>query len=106
MRVPALPGVFAPEERWTDDAWACPISGDTEPQPDRRDRRPKRTLKNASAAANCGLGKSTLDKLRRTGGGPALSKLNAVVVHDVTDLDASMAANRHTSTSEHRNRSG
>ena len=61
-----------------------------------------RRLRTADAAAYCGLGKSTLDKLRLTGGGPAYSKLNAVVVYDILDLDAWITSNKHQSTSEYR----
>ena len=61
-----------------------------------------RRLRTADAAAYCGLGKSTLDKLRLTGGGPAYSKLNAVVIYDILDLDAWITSNKHQSTSEYR----
>ena len=64
-----------------------------------------RQLRTADAAAYCGLGKSTLDKLRLTGGGPTYSKLNSVVVYDVADLDAWVAANKYNSTSEYRPKS-
>ena len=64
-----------------------------------------RRLRTADAAAYCGLGKSTLDKLRLTGGGPTYSKLNSVVVYDVADLDAWVAANKYNSTSEYRPKS-
>ena len=65
-----------------------------------------RRLRTADAAAYCGLGKSTLDKLRLTGGGPAYSKLNSVVVCDMADLDAWIAANKYNSTSEYQPKSG
>ncbi len=65
-----------------------------------------RRLRTADAAAYCGLGKSTLDKLRLTGGGPAYSKLNSVVVYDMADLDAWIAANKYNSTSEYQPKSG
>lgn len=65
-----------------------------------------RRLRTADAAAYCGLGKSTLDKLRLTGGGPAYSKLNSVVVYGMADLDAWIAANKYNSTSEYRPKSG
>ena len=64
-----------------------------------------RRLRTADAASYCGLGKSTLDKLRLTGGGPTYSKLSSVVVYDVADLDAWIAANKYNSTSEYRPKS-
>ncbi|BBF93424.1 helix-turn-helix transcriptional regulator [Blastochloris tepida] len=52
-----------------------------------------------AAAKYLGLGKSTLDKWRCTGGGPRFSKLGARVVYAKPDLDQWVAANRRASTS-------
>ena len=53
-----------------------------------------------AAAAYCGLGKSTLDKLRIYGGGPIYSKIGRRVVYDLADLDRWLVAHRQSSTSE------
>lgn len=55
----------------------------------------------SDAAAHLGLSKSTLDKLRLTGGGPAFLKLGKVVVYDPADLDEWLASKRRHSTSEY-----
>jgi predicted DNA-binding transcriptional regulator AlpA len=52
------------------------------------------------AAAYCGLSKSTFDKYRLTGEGPAFLKLGRSVVYDVADLDAWLNSKRRHSTSE------
>jgi excisionase family DNA binding protein len=57
-------------------------------------------LDTAEAAEYLGLGKSTLDKLRVTGGGPAFFKVGARVVYDSADLDAWIAQHRRSSTSQ------
>ena len=58
-------------------------------------------LRVPAAAQYLGVGKSTLDKLRMTGGGPVYSKLGRkIVVYDVADLEAFAAARRRHSTSE------
>ena len=59
----------------------------------------RKKLRTAEAAAYCGLGISTLEKLRVFGGGPAYFKLGKAVVYDPADLDAWMTANRRNSTS-------
>jgi excisionase family DNA binding protein len=52
------------------------------------------------AAAYLGLGKSTLDKLRVTSGGPAFIKIGKRVVYDLADLDAWFAQHRRTNSSQ------
>lgn len=51
------------------------------------------------AAAYCGSSKSTLEKLRLTGGGPKFLKLGRRVVYDPDDLDAWLASKKRLSTS-------
>lgn len=57
-------------------------------------------LRTREAAAYTGLAKSTLEKLRVTGGGCPFIRLGRVVVYDPEDLDAWLAANRRESTSD------
>jgi len=57
-------------------------------------------LRTADAAAYCASSKSTFDKYRLTGEGPAYIKLGRVVVYDLEDLDAWLASHRRLSTSE------
>ena len=57
-------------------------------------------LRAPAAAAHLGLGVSTLNKLRLTGGGPRFAKLGAVVVYDIDDLNAWAADRKVRSTSE------
>jgi Helix-turn-helix domain len=52
------------------------------------------------AATYLGLSKSTLDKLRLTGGGPAYLKLLSRVLYDVRDLDSWADRRRRSNTSE------
>lgn len=53
------------------------------------------------AAARLGLSKSTLDKMRCAGKGPRFIKsTDRAVRYDPADLDAWIAARRHTSTAE------
>ena len=59
----------------------------------------RRKLPTPEAAAYLSLGKSTLDKMRLTGGGPSYFKVGARIVYDVSDLDAWLARHRRTSTS-------
>ena len=59
-----------------------------------------RRLRTSDAAAYCGCSKSTLEKLRLTGGGPAFIKLGRTVVYDTADLDAWLSARRRLSTSD------
>ncbi|WP_420730542.1 helix-turn-helix transcriptional regulator [Hwanghaeella sp. 1Z406] len=56
-----------------------------------------RTIK---AAEYVGLSRSTLEKLRVYGGGPAYSALGRAIVYRVQDLDSWVSANRRTSTSQ------
>jgi hypothetical protein len=57
-------------------------------------------LRTKPAAAHINSTKSTLEKKRVYGGGPAYSKIGRTVVYNVDDLDAYMAQNRRSSTSE------
>jgi excisionase family DNA binding protein len=59
----------------------------------------RKKLPTGEAADYLGLGKSTLDKLRLTGGGPAFYKVGARVVYDPADLDAWIAQHKRRSTS-------
>ncbi len=59
----------------------------------------RRKLSTAEAAAYLGLGKSTLDKLRISGGGPIYSTLMRRVLYDPADLDTWFAKHKRTSTS-------
>lgn len=58
------------------------------------------TLKTEGAAEYVGLGKSTLDKLRTTGGGPRYLKLGRAVRYRVSDLETWMERQAVNSTSE------
>ncbi len=62
----------------------------------------KRLLRTYAAADYLGLSKSTLEKLRVTGGGPIFASLGRAVVYDVADLDAWVVANKRRSTSDNR----
>lgn len=57
-------------------------------------------LRTADAASYVGLSKSTLEKLRVTGGGPAYSALGRVVVYRLQDLDEWVNAHKRHSTSD------
>ncbi len=59
-----------------------------------------RKLPTPEAASYLGLGKSTLDKLRLTGGGPVYSQFRRRVIYDVRDLDAWFAAHKRISISD------
>ena len=59
-----------------------------------------RYLRTDKAAEYTGLAKSTLEKLRLTGGGPVFSKLGRTVVYDLAALDAWVASRRRQSTSD------
>jgi len=59
-----------------------------------------RWLRTEEAAAYVGLSKSTLEKLRVTGGGPVYAALGRVVVYRLEDLDAWVSAHIRCSTSD------
>jgi predicted DNA-binding transcriptional regulator AlpA len=61
---------------------------------------PTTWLRVPAAAAHLGLGVSTLNKLRLTGGGPRFAKLTSVVVYDLADLDRWARERKVRSTSE------
>ena len=62
---------------------------------------PSRYLRTPAAAAYPGLSTFTLAKMRLRGDGPPYSKSGArIVVYDVADLDAYLAARLRNSTSE------
>ena len=61
-----------------------------------------RMLSTADAAARCSVGKSTLEKLRLTGGGPKFIKLGKRVIYDPADLDAWLGNHRFGSTTEYQ----
>jgi predicted DNA-binding transcriptional regulator AlpA len=54
------------------------------------------------AASYCGSSASTFAKLRLYGGGPRFVKLGRRVVYDPVDLNAWLAAHRHTPPSGQR----
>lgn len=56
-------------------------------------------LRTPAAAAYSGIGESTLEKLRLTGGGPPYMKVGKVVLYDPNDLDTWLASHRRRSTS-------
>lgn len=61
----------------------------------------RRLLRVRDAADYLGLSKSTIDKLRVRGTGPAYSTIGRrIVLYAVSDLDAWVAARRRTSTSD------
>ncbi len=60
----------------------------------------RKKLDTPQAAEYLGLGKSTLDKLRVVGGGPAFIKIGKRVVYDPADLDAWFNQHKRISTSE------
>lgn len=62
--------------------------------------RHRKRLDTPQAADYLGLGKSTLDKLRVSGGGPTYIKIGKRVVYDPADLDAWFAQHRRSSTSQ------
>lgn len=67
------------------------------------DKTPARFMRTEAAAAYAGLGKSTLEKLRMTGGGPAYASLGRVVIYEDVDLDEWIAERKRRSTSERPN---
>ena len=52
---------------------------------------PRRMVRTGEAAIYTGLAKSTLEKLRVTGGGCPYMRVGRVVVYDPDDLDAWLA---------------
>jgi len=58
------------------------------------------TLRTPEAAEYCGSSKSTLEKLRVYGGGPAYIKMGSRVVYEVAELDAWLSARRRLNTSD------
>ncbi len=54
----------------------------------------------AGAANYLSLGKSTLEKFRIIGGGPAFSKIGKKVLYDAADLDAWFNRHKRTSLSD------
>jgi predicted DNA-binding transcriptional regulator AlpA len=64
-----------------------------------RDRL-RRWMRTEAAADYTGHGKSTLDKLRITGGGPRYVKRGSVVLYDIADLDRWLEERKVRSTSE------
>ena len=60
----------------------------------------RRMLRTRDAAAYTGLAKSTLEKLRVSGGGCPYIRVGRVVVYDPADLDNWLAAHRRVSTSD------
>ena len=57
-------------------------------------------LTTPQAAAFVGLGVSSLEKLRVTGGGPAFLKIGRRVVYDARDLEQWLAKHKRSSTSD------
>jgi predicted DNA-binding transcriptional regulator AlpA len=60
----------------------------------------RKKLSTYEAAEYLGLGKSTLDKLRVTGGGPIFIKIGKRIVYDPADLDSWFDRHRRSSTSQ------
>ena len=59
---------------------------------------PARKLPVSEAARFIGLSKSTLDKLRISGGGPTYLQLGRRVLYDVAGLEAWLTSKRRSST--------
>jgi excisionase family DNA binding protein len=64
------------------------------------DTSPRPKLRTREAAAYTGLAKSTLEKLRVSGGGAPYIRIGRVVLYDLDDLDAWLSAHRRKSTSD------
>ena len=62
----------------------------------------RRMLRTDGAARYVGLSKSSMEKLRLTGGGPKYIKLGRAVVYDPSDLEAWIDAHRQLSTTTKR----
>jgi predicted DNA-binding transcriptional regulator AlpA len=60
----------------------------------------QRRVRTAQAADYLALSKSTLEKLRLTGGGPRYAKMGRIVTYGISDLAAWAAERTRTSTSE------
>jgi excisionase family DNA binding protein len=60
----------------------------------------QRYLSTAEAALYTGISESTLEKWRIDGKGPEYTKAGKMVLYDVRDLDAFMAARKRRSTSD------
>ena len=59
----------------------------------------QRRLRVGEAAKYVGLPASTLNKMRRTGGGPPFIKIGVnIVLYDTDDLDAWLEANKRKTT--------
>ncbi len=67
---------------------------------------PFRKLPVSEASRFLGLSKSTLDKLRISGGGPTYLQLGRRVLYDVADLEAWLTSKRRSSTSDNGYRVG
>lgn len=65
---------------------------------------PARKLPVSEAARYTGLSKSTLDKLRISGGGPTYLQLGRRILYDVADLEAWLTSKRRSSTSDNARR--
>jgi hypothetical protein len=59
-----------------------------------------RRLDSRQGAAYCGLGFSTLAKMRLYGGGPRYLKIGAKVIYETRELDAWLATKRVAHTSQ------
>lgn len=68
--------------------------------------RSNRNMRVKEAAEYVGLSKSTLDKLRHFGGGPAYYKLGRAVVYSADALDQWLSARQCTDTWQSRNLNG
>lgn len=75
------------------------VSGDKDDELENKEPT-GRWLRTRQAARHLGIGLSTLNKLRLTGGGPRFAKLGSVVVYDRNDLDAWANERKIGSTSE------
>jgi len=60
----------------------------------------ERKMSTPEAADYVGLGKSTLDKLRVTGGGPRFASLGRRVLYDRSDLDEWVESRKRNNTAQ------
>jgi hypothetical protein len=58
-------------------------------------------LNSREAAKHCGLGFSTMAKLRLSGGGPRYMKIGSKIIYDSADLDRWLASKRAENTSQY-----